>query len=300
MAHKHNQSINELHLSRVFFLGIILNVIYVVVEIVYGLLLNSSALLSDAGHNFGDIISLLIGAIAFYLAKIKPKGNYTYGLNKITVFAPFVNSILLLIAVGAVVMHSFKRLLSPVPLDSIIIMIVASVGIFINSLSAWLFFKDRKKDINVKVVFWHLVADALVSVGVVLGAIIIKFTGAYWIDGFVGLVISVIILVSAWELLRDSFLMMIDVVPKGVDIEDIKKVLVAESEVVSVHHIHVWAISTTLLSLTVHVVVSNNYTLKELEQIKVKLKNKLAKKGILHSTIEFESQDFQCKHDYEC
>ncbi len=303
MEHKHNHShhqINTANLNTAFLVGIGLNVVFVVVEVVYGIVLNSSALLSDAGHNFSDVISLIIGASAFVLMKFKPREKFTYGLRKLTVLAALVNSVLLLIAVGVIIFHSVERMFNPEPLDANSVMIVAIVGVVINSISAWLFYGSRKNDINIKAVFWHLVADALVSVGVVVGAFIIKITDAYWIDGFIGLVISVIILVSTWDLLRDSFLMAIDVAPRGFDIEEIKSMLVGHEEVESVHHVHLWAISTTMYSLTAHVVVKGNYTLDRLEQIKKDLKEMLAHKGIGHSTIEFESPGFQCEHDYEC
>ena len=298
--HGHNHELDASQVNMAFFIGIGLNIIFVIVEVVYGLLLNSSALLSDAGHNFSDVLSLIIGASAYLLVKVQPRRKFTYGLKKLTVLAAFVNSVLLLIAVGAIITHSFRRMLHPEPLDSVSIMIVAGVGIVINSLSAWLFYGSRKKDINIKAVFWHLVADALVSVGVVIGAFIIKLTNAYWIDGFIGVVISVIILISTWDLLRESFLMTIDVAPKDFDVEQIKRKLETHESVVSVHHVHLWAISTMLFSFTAHVVVRNNFNLRELEKIKKELKSMLAAEGIRHSTIEFESEDFQCEHEYEC
>ncbi len=298
--HHHTHGINDQKLNLAFIIGIGLNVAFVVIEVVYGLLLNSVALLSDAGHNFSDVISLLLGALAFYLLKVKPHKRYTYGLKKLTVFIAVLNSVLLFIAVGAIIFHSIDRVINPEPLQSVKIGIVAFIGIIINSVSAALFFSSRKGDINIRAVFWHLVADALVSVGVVIGAIIIKFTGAYWIDGVLGIIISVVILFSTWGLLRDSFLMLIDVAPREFEVENIRTWFMEFPWVDSVHHIHVWALSTTEYSLTAHVVVKDNYSLTELEEKKKQIKQMLASHNIRHSTIEFESVDFKCDHDYEC
>ncbi len=303
MRHKHEQTHHDADVNRMnlaFGIGILLNIIFVIVEIFYGIVLNSSALLSDAGHNFSDVISLIIGASAFLLLKFKPHKKYTYGLRKLTVLAAFVNSVLLLIAVGAIIFHSIRRILHPEPLNAIDIMIVAAIGIVINSISAWLFYGSRKKDINIKAVFWHLVTDAMVSMGVVIGALIIRLTNAYWIDGLIGLIISVIILISTWGLLKESFFMTIDVAPQKFDVDKIRRSMEGIEHVSSVHHFHLWAISTTINSLTAHVVVDKNYTLDNLEQIKKGIKEMLASEGITHSTIEFESQDFRCEHDYEC
>ena len=303
MVHKHDHHIDssgEKRLNVAFLIGIVLNVGFVAVEVVFGLLLNSVALLSDAGHNFSDVLSLLIGAVAFFLMKVKPGRKSTYGLKKLTVLAAFVNSVLLMVATGAIIFYSVKRFFHPQQLEAGSIMLVATIGIVINAVSALLFFRDHKKDLNVKAVFWHLVADTLVSVGVVIGAYIIKLTEAYWIDPLIGLIISMVIILSTWTILRDSFLMMIDVAPQGFDVEQIKRLLESDEAVRSVHHVHLWAISTMLVSLTAHIVLDKDYRLTELEEIKRRLKHLLAERGIMHSTIEFESEDFKCEADYEC
>lgn len=219
--------------------------------------MDSIALISDAGHNLSDVISLVVSLFAFRLARLKPTPHYTYGYKKSTVLASLFNACILLVAVGAILMESFDKLRNPQPIEGNSIAWVAGVGILVNAFTAWLFLKDRKHDLNVKGAFLHMAADTLVSVGVVISGIIISYTGWYIIDPVIGIVISVVILISSIRLLHDAF---------GFRWTESLKASTSSSSgngywhpilVFGIHHLHVWAISTTENSLTAHIVTED-------------------------------------------
>ena len=215
-AHSHAHAEPLDHLNRAFLVGIVLNVAYVVVELAAGFFLNSVSLISDAGHNLSDVVSLVLALLAFKLARVKPNSKYTYGYKKSTVLVSLLNACILLVAVGVIVWESIGKLREPHPVEGGAIAWVAGVGIVINAFTAWLFMKDRKRDLNVKGAFLHMAADALVSLGVVVSGIVISATGWYVIDPIIGLVIAAVILVSTTHLLFDSLRLSLDGVPSGV------------------------------------------------------------------------------------
>lgn len=282
--HSHSIEINKSN-KNVFVISIGLNMAFVIAEVIAGIVYNSMALLTDAGHNLSDVASLLISLVAFWMAKKQSSAEYTYGYKKTTVLAALVNAVVLLIAIGILGFEALTRLLKPEPVSGGVIAWIAVMGIVINSISAFLFFR-QKHEINSRAAYMHLLADALVSFGVVVAGIIISYTNLYWIDPAIGLLIMVVILVSTWKLLRDSFKMTIDAVPAGVELDEIKKIITGVPHVKQVHHVHVWSLSTTENALTAHVVIEEQLSFDEKLKVIDKIKDELFHHNIHHSTIE--------------
>lgn len=294
MEHTHNHDHHHhkiTSLNKAFIIGIALNLAFVVAEFGTGFWYNSLGLLSDAGHNLGDVASLVLAMLAFRLAKVHSTSRYTYGYKKSTVLVSLLNAVILLVAVGIIIAESIGKLLHPRPVEGDAIAWVAGIGVVINAVTAWLFMKDKDKDLNVKGAYLHMAADALVSVGVVISGVLIAHTGWYIIDPLVGLAIAVIIVVSTWGLLTDSIRLSLDGVPVGTDLEKIEEVIRAVPDVREVHHLHVWAISTTETALTAHIRIGE---LDRMEAIKRKVKEALCENGIQHATLEFEAADVTC------
>lgn len=293
--HNHNHS-NSQNFNKAFIIGIILNVIYIVVEVVYGLIINSMALLADAGHNFSDVLGLLLAWGAAYLAKTATTEKRTYGFRKSTILAALFNAILLMIAVGAITIEAVRKLIYPVPVQGQTMMIVAGIGFVINAITAFLFMKGRDKDLNIKGAFLHMAADAGVSLGVVLAGLIIFSTGWLWVDPAISLVIVLVITIGTWGLMKDSFYLSMDAVPKGINLKEVGNYLKSINGVEEVHDLHVWAMSTTEVALTAHLVIPN--VTKDdffLKKICGELHNRF---GIEHSTIQIEksAQSSNCEH----
>lgn len=284
MAHTHQVKHN-----KAFAIGITLNVIYIAVEFIYGLIANSMALIADAGHNLSDVFGLLLAWGAAFLASKSPTNKRTYGFRKSTILASLTNAIILMIAVGAIAVESVKRFYEPEVIDSNTIIIVAFIGVIINAVTALLFFADRKKDLNIRGAFLHMAADAAVSLGVVVGAIIIGFTNWYWIDPFVSIVIIVVITISTWGLLKESLNLSLDAVPKQINVEKVKEYLINLDGVSDVHDLHIWAMSTTEIALTVHIVKpQSQYEDEFIEKVHKELYELFR---IDHSTIQIEKSD---------
>lgn len=287
--HHHDHTVTSL--NKAFIWGIGLNVGFVVVEFAVGLCYGSMGLLSDAGHNLSDVASLLLAMLAFRLAQARATPKYTYGYKKSTVLISLLNSVILLIAVGVVVAESIGRMLHPEPVVGGAIAWTAGVGVAINGFTAWLFMKDKDRDLNVKGAYLHMAADALVSVGVLVSGLVISWTGWTVVDPIVGLAVAGVIVASVWSLTRDSLRLSLDGVPGGIDIAEIERKMEAVPGVRAVHHIHVWAISTTENALTAHVVLDS---LSRMEEVKHALKELLGRSEIPHATLEFESVTERC------
>lgn len=291
MKHKnhdntHHHHIDNASLNTAFKLGIGLNVAYVVVEVIYGIIYGSMGLLSDAGHNLSDVFALVLSLVAFRLMAKAPDERHTYGYRKFSIQASLLNALLLLIAVGAILTESIDKLIHPTAVNGDAVAWVAAAGVVINGITTWLFLKDKDKDLNVKGAFLHMLGDTLVSIGVVVVGIIIHFTGWYFIDPIIGIVIALIIGWSTWSLLTESFRLSIDSVPKSVDMKKLEMALEKVEGVKNIHHLHVWALSTTENAMTVHAVIdSTDY----LEKAIAGLKEAANKFGISHSTIEVET-----------
>jgi cobalt-zinc-cadmium efflux system protein len=291
-GHSHSHS-PELHdgYTNAFLIGICLNIAFVITEIIAGLIYNSIALLTDAGHNISDVAGLVLSLLAFRFAKRKATQTFTYGYKKTTILAAFINAVILLIAIGVLGYESISRLSSPEIVQGNVIAWVATLGIIVNSVSAYLFFKNKKKDLNVKSAYLHLLSDALVSLGVVISGIIIIYTKWYWLDPVIGLVIMLIILISTWTLLRDSFKMAVDAVPSGIDVEHIRETILKMQDVTNIDHIHVWPLSTTENALTAHVLLNEQLNFEEKIKLVHKIKHELEHLNIHHSTIEMDGID---------
>lgn len=296
--HSHTKSFNEAGL-KAFQVGIGLNVLFVLVEVVAGLAYRSISLLSDAGHNLADVASLLLSYFAFRLARRQATIRFTYGYKKTTVLAAFLNALLLLLAIGMLGYESVLRLQSPPAVQGIGIAWVAAVGIAVNSISAFLFFRKKDADLNMKGAYMHLMADALVSVGVVIGGIVISYTNWYWLDPVIGLAIMVIVLLGTWSLLADSFKMSVDAVPAGIELNEITNVILSVKHIVNVHHIHIWPLSTTENALTAHIIIDDRLPFDEKLKVIQQLKHELMHHNIHHSTIELESENIHCPDENE-
>ena len=287
---------NQSNQIRLYIFCILLNLLFVGVEAGVGFWQDSLSLLSDAGHNLSDVFSLVLVLIAFQLARVQPHGHYTYGLKKSTILISLLNALLLLVAVGGIVVESIHKFNTPVEVNGTAISWTAGIGILINGLTALLLLRGSQADLNQKGAYLHMVADTLVSVGVVFSGILINLTGWNIVDPIVSLIIAVVILGSTWSLLTDSLRLIIDGTPEGVEPEAIEQIMTSIDGVSSIHHLHIWAISTTDNALTAHVVVNE---LERMEQIKDLLKQQLHAAGIAHATLEFETADSHC-HDHEC
>jgi len=274
--------------NTAFLIGIGLNSAFVVAEIVGGIIYNSMALLTDAGHNASDVASLILSLLAFKMAEKKSSPVFTYGYKKTTVLAALTNSVILFVAIGILGFESVTRLIRPEKVSGGIIAWIASAGIVINSISAFLFYKNREKELNTRAAYLHLLTDALVSVGVVATGIAIVYTHWYWLDPAIGLVIMLIIIVSAWKLLRDSFRMTIDAVPSGIELEEIKKIMLRVHHVNQVEHVHVWPLSTSENALTAHVAIDEQLNFDEKLKVIADLRHELLHHNIHHSTIELQ------------
>lgn len=297
METHHHEHVHEIkQLNAVFVISIVLNSLFVLVEAGVGLFENSIGLLSDAGHNLGDVFSLLLALFAFKLAKVRAKGRFTYGYKKSTVLISLLNAIILLVAVGAIIIESLYKLRSPEPVNGTAVTWTAAVGIVVNGFTAWLLHKGQKDDLNVRGAFLHMAADTLVSVGVVVSGLIITYTGFVLIDPIVGLLIAVVILISTCKLLFQSLRLSLDAAPDNIDVDKVKRDIASVSGVDNVHHVHVWAISTSENALTAHVILNEN---SDAQQVKHEIRQKLEHDRITHVTIETETSGYNCD-DMEC
>ncbi len=292
--HHHAHAIEKL--STIYIVAVALNLAFVIVETVAGFVGNSLGLLSDAGHNLSDVFSLLLAMVALKLASSHATKRFTYGHRKASVLISLLNAIILLVAVGAIVVESVEKFFNPTEVNGTLIIWTAAVGIVINGVTAWALSRQQKHDINTRGAFLHMLADTLVSVGVVVSGVVIHYTGWWVVDPIIGLVIAVVILVSTWELLSESLRMSTDAVPEGFDVDDIKQHIEQTEGVLNVHHLHIWPISTTETALTCHIVIPEATMLEEVTD---RVKHLLDELGIHHSTLELETRSSHC-HDHDC
>lgn len=296
-SHGHHHHHAPKNYNSIFLIGVVFNFAFVLVEATYGFIANSLALVADAGHNFSDVIGLLLAWGAFWLTKKRPSQRFTYGLRKSSILSALLNAVILLLAIGAIIWEAIHRFWSPQPLQSTAMIAVASIGIVINTATALLFMKDRHHDINIKGAFLHMAADALISLGVVAAGIVIHYTHWNWLDPVMSLTISLIIIVGTWGLLKDSVQLSMDAVPNNIDPTQVKKYLAQLTEVVEVHDLHIWAISTTETALSAHLVVKNQSASNSnqlLKQISQELKSQF---HIHHPTVQIEylEEGFNCE-----
>jgi len=236
-------------------IAVALNLLFVVIESCFGFLSNSVALIADAGHNLGDVLGLVCAWTAMYLARRPPGGNFTYGLGRSSVLAALTNAVLLLLACGAIAWEAAGRIAAPPAVAGATVAGVAAIGIVLNGISAWLLHGGSHDDLNRRSAFLHMLGDAVVSAGVLVSGVLIFVTGWTWLDPAVSLLIVAVILVSTWGLLRDSVHLSLDGVPAGVNSNAVLSYLAGQHGVTDVHDLHIWALSTTSVALTAHLVV---------------------------------------------
>lgn len=241
--------------NRAFAIGVSLNIVFVIIEVVFGWFSNSLALIADAGHNLGDVLGLLLAWGASRLALHRPSSKFTYGLRSTSILAALFNSVLLMLAVGGILWEAAERLRDPSTIHAPTVMWVAGIGIVINGLTAWMFVSGSKDDLNIRGAFTHMAADALVSLGVVISAAILMATGWGWIDPLVSILVSLVIVLGTWTLLRDSLNLALDAVPDGIETDRIAGYLKSLDGVSEIHDLHIWGMSTTENAMTAHLVM---------------------------------------------
>lgn len=275
-------------LTTAFVWGIALNLLYSAIEFGIGVYSGSMGLIADAGHNLSDVVSLVLALLAIRLSARKATRKYTYGFKKSTILASLFNAVLLLIAVGVIAAESISKFFHPQPVEGAAIAWTAGAGVIVNLATAWLLMRGQKRDLNVRGAFLHMVADAMVSIGVVVSGVVIAHTGWMIIDPIMGIVIALIIVVSTRRLLWDSLRLSLDGVPCGVDAERIEEIVRTTPGVVRIRHLHIWAISTTQNALTVHAVLADE---KQSSEVRREIRHRLRAAGITHATIETELPD---------
>ena len=309
--HDHSHSIvQQGHLGKIYIFSILLNLVFVVTEAGVGFFADSLGLLSDAGHNLGDVFSLLLAFIGMKLATTRSTRRFTYGYRKSSVLISLLNAIILLVAVGAIIIESIHKFSCPAQVNGDAVAWTAGVGIIINGLTAWLLSRQSDHDINTRGAFLHMMADTLVSIGVLASGVAISITGYTVIDPIVSLVIAIIILATTWRLLSESLRMSIDAVPEHINIDEVKALIEGIDGITNVHHLHIWPISTTEIALTAHIRqefkdpqdnqnhqnhqnIQNPQNPQATDSIR-ELKHRLSEIGITHSTIEIETEECQC------
>ena len=284
MEHNHSKNRN-INLGNAFKAGITINIIFVAVEALFGFFSNSMALIADAGHNLIDVLALVFSWIAVILSYKQPTLKFTYGFRRSTILIALLNTILLLGAVAFIIYETVQRLNNPVKIDAKSVMIVAAIGIVVNAFTAWLFMKGEKHDLNIRSAFIHFVADALVSLGVVVAGVIIAFTGIQLIDSLVSFAIIAVILYSTYHLLIDSVNLALDAVPENINIEEVREYLANLPEVSGVHDLHIWALSTSEAAMTVHLATHNQTDVSFIRAIQDHLHERFR---IEHATIQVE------------
>lgn len=287
--HQHSADLSKV--GRAFVIGIALNIAFVIIEFITGFFTNSLALLSDAGHNLSDVATLALSLFAFQISKRKATAKYTYGFHKSTILASLTNAVILFIAVGSIGWEAIQRFITPEDTQGRVISAVAGIGIVVNAVSALFFFRNREDDLNVKGAYLHLLLDALVSVGVVIAGVFISYTGFKWIDPLISLLIMAVVIYSTWGLLTESLKLSLDAVPTAIEVEKIKAEILKTKGIRSIHHIHIWAMSTTKNAMTAHLILEKELTDQQVANLKHEVKHTLEHHSIQHVTLETEIEE---------
>ena len=291
-GHHHDHSHVPASFDFAFGVGVVLNLGFVGIEATYGVLANSLALLADAGHNLSDVAGLLLAWGAAWLSRRPPTGQRTYGFGRTSILAALANGMLLMLAIGAIGWEAVQRFGAPEPIQSRTVMVVAAIGIVINGLTALMFLRGRKDDINLRGAFLHMASDAAISAGVVVAGLVMGLTGWLWLDPVVSLVLVAVVALGTWDLLKDSAAMAIDQVPRGISRDEVHAYLTGLEGVTSVHDLHIWPLSTTSTALTAHLVCEDDHindalTARIGEDLKTRFK-------IDHPTLQFETGANPC------
>lgn len=290
-SHHHHTAHDIKEMGSIYVVAMVINLLFVAAEAVAGFVGHSMGLLSDAGHNLSDVFCLLLAMVALRLSQTHATARYTYGYRKGSVLIALLNAIILLVAVGGIVVESIHKFSHPSAVNGVLITWTAAAAIVVNGLTAWMLSR-RQHDINTRGAFLHMLADTLVSAGVVVSGIVITYTGWSVVDPIIGLVIAMVILVSTWKLLAESLRMSIDAVPEGIEPTEIIALMEGTEGVAEVHHLHVWPLSTTETALTAHVVIAD---CQQMDEITYRLKEQLHAHGIAHSTLELETAATHCQ-----
>jgi len=298
-SHAHAHGAAHVHapesFGRRFAFGIALNVAYLLAEAGFGIAANSLALIADAAHNLGDVLALATAWGAAILATRRPTARYTYGLRRTSILAALFNAAALLIITGAIAWEAVQRFRAPPPASAMTIILVAAAGIIINGGTALLFASGRKSDLNLRAVFQHMMADALVAFGVVAAGAAILLTGWYWLDPAISLAVSAVIVATTWSLLREALSLSLDAVPQGIERESVNLYLSDLPGVLEVHDLHIWGLSTTETALTAHLICRPGVAGESLlPQVSAEARRRF---GIGHVTIQLETEELarQCK-----
>lgn len=287
MAHTHNHDHKIENYNKYIIIGIILNLLFVVIEIFYGIISDSMALVADAGHNFSDVLSLVLALTASLMIKARASEKYTYGFKKGSILIAALNSLLLIAALGGITWEAIHRLYNNAEVNSTNVIIVAAIGIVINGVTAALFIRGKDKDLNIKSAFLHMLTDTLISAGVVVSGILMLLFGIYWIDPVISLGIVVVIFIGTWKLFKETIRLSIDAVPHKININEVRDYLAGLNGILNVHDLHIWSLSTSEIALTAHL-TTENITLDD--SFNTKLKDMLHDKfGIEHITIQLET-----------
>jgi cobalt-zinc-cadmium efflux system protein len=302
MAHDHNHAHYHhdhapkiTHLTRAFIIGIILNAAFVVAEVVGGFYTHSLSLLTDAGHNLSDVASLALALLAFKLSGVAKNSKYTYGYKRSTIVVSLLNAIILLAAVVLIAYEAAMRFMHPEPVAGATIAWIAAAGILVNGITAWLFTQGKEKDLNVRGAYLHMAIDAVVSFGVVISGVVIYFTRWFWVDSVVSLIIVFVIIGGTWSLLKDSLRLSLDGIPKELNLEKVKAAILKTKGILDVHHVHIWALSTTENALTAHLVIDQT-AVTSFSHMKEDLRHELLHLDIQHSTFEPEFPVESCSN----
>ncbi len=286
-THAHGHDHAPANFGNAFAIGITLNIGFVIVEVIFGFIANSMSLVADAGHNLSDVLGLVLAWTAAMMARRAASPRFTYGLKKAPILAALANSLILLIAVGAIGGEAIRRLFHPSVTQGGTVTLVAAAGILVNGLTALLFARGRRHDINIKAAYLHMAGDALVSVAVVVAGLAIVWTGEQWIDPAMSLAVAVVILWSSIDLLKESVWMSLAGVPKGIDVDEVALTLASIEGVEAIHDLHIWPLSTTETALTAHIVTARaDYPDALLESARALLHDRF---HIEHCTIQVES-----------
>lgn len=283
--HQHHFQLSEM--KNAFYIGIGLNLIFVLIEAIYGFSIHSLSLLSDASHNFLDVLSLGLSLFSFWLCKQKPSKNFTYGFKKSGILIALFNASVLLVSIGILLYNAILRFKNPVAMQGVTMSIIAGIGVLVNGISAYLFLQNKEKDINIKSAYLHLLSDAALSFGIVIGGIIIYYTNWFIIDPILSIIISIVLFFSIWNLFKTSLRLSLDGVPENIDEEKIKQLILEYSEIKQINKMHIWALSTTENAIVAAVFLHENIDIKTSQALKEKINHALLHENIHHSTIEF-------------
>ena len=297
LDHNHPHAVPK-HITKAFLVGLILNIAFVVIEAIAGLYTHSLSLLADAGHNLSDVASLALVLFANKIAMKQANDKYSFGYKQSTVLVALVNGGILLFALGAVAYEAVIRISNPQTIEGGVVAAIAGVGIVINSISAFLFFRDKEKDLNVKGAYLHMASDAVISLGVVIAGIVIIYTGWFWLDSIVSLILVIVVVIGTWGLLKESLRLTLNGVPTDIDMGEVKNYFLSLRGVSEVHDLHIWAISTTETALTIHLVIPNDILDDVIyKNIRENLHHKF---NIAHSTIQIEKNNGQFHCEQKC